>query len=190
LDRPFPSRRRPAEGRAARWRAALACCLIGACSGPPGAGRQLGDDLGSFAVDATEADNSCGPGALGSTPRFSFEVELSRDVSELFWDGQVGGRIDPNLEFVFAATVKVPLRGARPANPGCAVIRSDQITGLLEADAGGTVRGFTDTREFAFATDPASRCTPEDELSAGLPRLPCGFGYTLEAERTRAPENL
>ena len=111
-------------------------------------------------------------------------------MSELFWDGQVGGRIDPNLEFVFAATVKVPLREARPADPGCAVIRSDQITGLLETDAAGTVRGFTGTLEFAFATDPASRCTPEDELGAGLPRLPCGFGYTLEAERTRAPENL
>lgn len=163
---------------------------MGACSGPPGAGRQLGDDLGTFTVAATEANNSCGRGALGSSPEFSFDVELSRDASELFWDGRVGGRIDASLEFVFAATVEVPSRQARPADPGCTLIRSDQITGLLEADASGTVLGFTGTLEFAFATDPASRCTAEDELRAGLPRLPCGFGYTLEAERTRAPENL
>src|SRR6187551_2459021 len=61
-------------------RASLPGLLLqaGGGSGPPGAGRRLGDDLGTFSVEATEVDGGCGGGALGSAPRFQFDVELSR----------------------------------------------------------------------------------------------------------------
>src|SRR5262245_58937422 len=59
--------------------------LLSGCSGPPGVGRQLGDDLGGFHVAATELTNGCGAGALGSRRSFDFEIELSRERTQLFW---------------------------------------------------------------------------------------------------------
>jgi hypothetical protein len=41
---------------------------------------------------------------------------------------------------------------------------------------------------YAFVADPAAPCSFDDQLAAGLPRLPCQMSYELEAERTRAPE--
>src|SRR5436190_3328175 len=87
--------------RAARWLAAGAMTF--GCSGPPGAGRALGTDLGTFGVEAAIGTNECGPGTLGSTAEFAFDVDLARGDGELFWDG-VGGRIGPELDFEVSAS--------------------------------------------------------------------------------------
>src|SRR5688500_17208938 len=80
-----------------------------ACSGPPGAGRQLGEDLGGYRVAATEVSNGCGAGALGSRASFDFEIDLSRESAELFWGRQASGPIDGQLGFEFLATVRFPI---------------------------------------------------------------------------------
>jgi hypothetical protein len=175
--------------RAAPGAAALSAVLLSAaCSGPPGAGRRLGDDLGTFSVEASEVDGGCGVGALGSAPRFQFDVELSRADSELFWDARVGGTIDENLEFDLATSSSVALRPARGADPGCSVLREDFISGVLEADAVGTVIAFTGSMRFTFKGAPGSACTLDDTAAADLERLPCSLSYELEGTRTRAPE--
>src|SRR5690606_22347088 len=109
--------RRAGDGarRSTAAAAALASCWLG-CSGPPSAGRTLGADLGTFSVDAAQGENDCGAGALGSQPEFVFDVELARADTELFWDGRVGGRLGPALDFEFAANVSVELRPARGAD--------------------------------------------------------------------------
>jgi hypothetical protein len=159
-----------------------------ACSGPPGAGRKLGDDLGTFHVVATETQNSCGPGSLGSSETFEFDIELSRHASELFWDGQVGGTILASLDFELAAEVSVTLRAARAGNGGCAIDRADRVEGVLTEDASGDLIGFTGSLRYGFAADPSSECSLEDELDSGLSRLPCSMRYALSAARTRTPE--
>jgi hypothetical protein len=168
--------------------ASLPALLLVACGGPPGAGRRLGDDLGTFSVEASEVDGGCGGGALGSAPRFQFDVELSRADSELFWDARVGGTIDASLEFELATSTSVALRPARGADPGCAVLRDDFIWGVLEADAAGTVMGFTGNMRFSFKGAEGSACTLDDAAEADLQRLPCSLSYELEGSRTRAPE--
>jgi hypothetical protein len=165
-----------------------ALLLVGACSGPPGAGRRLGDDLGTFSVEASEVDGGCGGGALGSAPRFRFDVELSRADFELFWDARVGGTIDESLEFELATSTSVELRPARGADPGCAVLRDDFIWGVLQTDAAGTVMGFTGNMRFSFKGAEGSACTLDDTAEADLQRLPCSLSYELEGSRTRAPE--
>lgn len=167
----------------------LATCalLLAACSGPPGAGRRLGDDLGTFSVEAAEVDGGCGAGAVGSTPRFRFDVELARSDAELFWDGRIGGTIDASLDFELAASVDVELRPARGADPGCSVNREDFISGALHADATGAVLGFSGSMRFAFQPAPSSVCTLDDASAADLQRLPCSLSYDLEGSRTRAP---
>jgi hypothetical protein len=158
------------------------------CSGPPGAGRQLGADLGTFHVAASEAENGCGAGVLGASSRFEFEIELSREHSELYWGQRRGIVIEPSLAFELEASMIIPISERRPGVRGCAIQRRDRIEGTLEARSDGDVTGFAGSMSYAFATDPTATCSFDEQLAAGLPRLPCQMSYGLEAERTRAPE--
>jgi hypothetical protein len=174
------------ESRGCRMGAVAA--LMGACSGPPGAGRSLGDDLGTFGVAATETENTCGPGALGSSERFDFEVDLARAHSELFWNGAVGGRIDSSLAFELRAAVRIELRPATFADPGCVIDRTDAIVGVLEERSSEGVTGFAGVMSYAFDSESADGCNEGVAEESGLPVLPCRLGYMLAARRLRAPE--
>lgn len=167
----------------------ISLVLLGlACSGPPGAGRTLGDDLGTFRVVANEAANTCGPGALGSRETFDFALDLSREHSELFWNGSVRGRIDASLAFEFQAEVRIELRAPRNADPGCTLRRSDAMTGVLEEDPAAGIVGFTGAMSYSVSSDTAEGCTQSELAESGLRVVPCRLEYTLEAERERAPD--
>jgi hypothetical protein len=173
-----------------RRTASFALVSLGAASlacGASGPGRTLGTDLGTFDVAATRAINDCGPNALGNPPELTFDVELARADTELFWDGRVGARLDAALEFEFAASVRFALRPARGTDPGCSIVRDDRIAGRLAADDAGAVTGFSGEMRFAFEAPPESSCTLEEQRAADLPRLPCQMSYTLTGRRTRAP---
>lgn len=171
--------------RAARV-ASLGCLLLTACFAEPGEGRTLGTDLGTFSVQASEEANDCGVGALGSKPRLSFDVELARSDTELFWDGS-GGSVAPDLGFELAASVRYELRPVRGADPGCAIRRQDAITGSLLADDSGAVTAISAAMVFEFDAEPESACTPREIDDADLLILPCSMRYALDGRRTRAP---
>jgi hypothetical protein len=168
-------------------RLALLLVLPAACSGPPGAGRQRGDDLGGFRVQASELSNGCGAGALGSRARFEFEIDLSREYSEIFWGRAASGALDAALGFEFAARVSVPVSEPSALGKGCVIGRADRIVGALEADASGEVLGFSAQMLHTFDEEPSSACSLDDRIAAGLPRLPCEMAYALSAERYREP---
>lgn len=165
---------------------ALACT---GCSGPPSAGRQLGDDLGGFQVSASETANGCGAGALGSTPSFEFEIDLARDQGELFWGGQGSARLDEGLGFELVDTIRVELTPPRGGQPGCSIQRSDRIAGTLTPNASGEIVGFGARLEHTFAVAAGGLCSLDDRLAAGLPQLPCSILYALDGERWREPES-
>lgn len=167
---------------------ALAVGVVG-CSGAPADGRQLGDDLGGYRVVATEVSNGCGAGVLGSRPSFDFDIELSRESTELFWGREASGSLDAKLAFEFRALVRVPIAEPSATSKGCAIGRSDRITGTLRADTGGEVVGFSGRMSHAFEPVADTSCSLDDQIAAGLPRLPCEMAYELEAERTRAPSS-
>jgi hypothetical protein len=156
------------------------------CSAEPGAGRSLGTDLGTFGVEATQNTNECGPNALSSPAAFTFDVELARADSELFWDAR-GGRIGPELDFEFSASSSFELRPARAAIAGCSIVRDDRITGVLQPDGSGALTTFSADMRFDFAAGAGSACTAEEQDEADLPRLPCWMSYALSGRRTRAP---
>jgi hypothetical protein len=160
-----------------------------ACSGPPGAGRQLGDDLGGYRVAATEVSNGCGAGALGSQPSFGFDIDLSRQDTQLFWGRQASGPIDGRLGFEFQAVVRVPIVEPSATNEGCVIGRADHITGTLRADTAGEVVGFSGRMSHSFESAADSSCSLDDRIAAGLPRLPCEMAYELDAQRTRDPDS-
>lgn len=157
-----------------------------ACSGPPGAGRRLGMELGTFSVDAERDRNECGPNALGNPREFAFDVELARDAGELFWDG-TRGTLGSRLDFELTASVRVELRAPRGADAGCRIERDDRIAGVLAPDEDGALAAFTGEMEFTFAALPESTCTLEEQDAADLPLLPCRMRYVLSGQRTRAP---
>jgi hypothetical protein len=165
-----------------------ALAFAAACSGPPGAGRQLGDDLGGYRVTATELSNGCGAGALESRPSFAFEIDLSRESSELFWGRQAQSPLDARLGFEFLATLRVPIVAPSATNQGCSIGRADRITGTLRADTSGEVIGFSARMSYTFEPAPDASCSLDDRIRAGLPRLPCEMAYELAAERTRDPD--
>jgi hypothetical protein len=163
----------------------MMCAVVG-CSARPGEGRSLGEDLGTFSVDAERAANTCGPNALGNPSEFAFEVELARADTELFWDGS-GGRLGAGLDFELSASVRTELRAPRGADGGCGVVRDDRIAGELAADDSGAITSFTGEMDFAFAARPESTCTLEELVAADLPQLPCRMSYALGGRRTRVP---
>jgi hypothetical protein len=161
---------------------------LAACNSEGGLGRSLGDDLGTFSVQASESQSDCGAGALGSTPELQFDVELARADTELFWGGSSSGSVGVDLAFDLASGTRVELRRAGGADPGCAVARQDSISGVLLADGSGAVTGFTAAMRFAFAAEPEAACTERELGEVNLPNLPCSMTYALEGQRTRAPE--
>jgi hypothetical protein len=175
--------RRYWSGRRARW--ALAAAAL-ACSGPPGAAGKLGDDLGTFHVAANQLTNDCGAGALGATASFAFDVELQRDYTQLFWNGQ-SGRFESGNGFDIAAVVRVPLGTASSTATSCVIERDDHISGTLESDAGDGFQALTATLSYSFVSDPTTQCTLDAQAQAGLPDLPCSMNYALRGQRTRVP---
>ena len=170
-------------------RAGLALALLAAgCSGPPGAGRFPGTDLGGFRVAATSTMNGCGAGVLGSPPKYDFDIDLSRDGRELFWGREASGEIDPDLAFEFTSSVRVEITPASGSRKGCTIGRADHIVGTLREDALGNISGFSGNLTHAFASAPDSACSLDDRIGAGLPELPCQMDYALEAQRSREPE--
>jgi len=174
--------------RSLHARAWLAVCAlgVGGCSALNNQnGRELGDDLGTFRVEANEENNSCGAGALGSQPAFDFDVELSSDTREIFWNNQTSGSLDQENRFDLRASVMVEGE-TLGTQPTCVIERRDRIWGTL-SDSETGIDGFTGTMTYDFRTAFEAICDEFDREQAGVPVLPCQLRYELEGERTRAP---
>jgi hypothetical protein len=159
---------------------------VSACSAMNGQnGRELGDDLGTFRVEASESDNSCGPAALGAQPSFDFDVELSSDALEIFWNNQSAGTLDQRKRFDLRASVVVEGEDLG-TQPTCRIERRDRIWGTLrDSDTG--IDGFTGSMTYDFRAAFEAICDEFDREQAGVPVLPCQMRYELEGERTRMP---
>jgi hypothetical protein len=161
--------------------------VLSACAADAGAGRELGDDLGTFRVDASEQSNSCGAGVLGATSEFNFQVELASDALELFWNRQAGGTLDRKLRFDVQARVVVDgeTLGVQPV---CSIERHDHVWGLMQDSSTGIDR-FSGDLTYDFQPAPQAICDGFDQELAGLPVLPCQMRYEIVGQRTRAPES-
>lgn len=165
----------------------LASLLLAACTPATSDPHHPGDFIGAFRVDADRKASSCGEGALGSMPKWSFDVKLSRGDGELFWDNGaevVPGVLQPDDKtFSFESGIIVDMRDASspPDLPPCSLARADHASGKL-ADDDAT---FTGELSYDFAPTQGSDCT--DLVAGAAPifaALPCGMSYALSATRT------
>jgi len=153
---------------------------------------QPGAQLGTFHVVGTRVSNTCGEGALGTTPTWEFDVDLARDDGVLYWDN--GAEVvscalaDDDKTFSVETLIVVNMRSEETTGYGpCSVRRRDVASGAL-SDAGEDVKKFTATLAYDFAPTEGSQCW--DLVEGEQPifaALPCAMTYTLSATRTAAP---
>jgi hypothetical protein len=150
-----------------------------------------GTSLGSYHVVGHLTDSTCGPGALGSTSLWDFDVKLSRDGNVLYWlNGQdaIPGEIATDgTSFGFQTTVTVQAQAAGQGQAGCSVTRTDSAQGELDVEGQTDVPAFTGTLDFGYAADAAADCSSLVGVQGGLATLPCDMSYSLSAQRTSGP---
>jgi hypothetical protein len=164
-----------------------------ACSDLAGGGKDAkipGDALGTFHVIAALETSTCGPGALGSTDLWEFDVKLSRDGNDLYWlngEEAIPGRIAADgTSFAFDTRAVVQAVPAGKGNPGCAIVRTDTANGALSSTT-TDVASFTGRMRFGYMPQAGSDCTPVVGVEGGFAFLPCEMSYLVKAGRTELP---
>jgi len=170
---------------------AVSTSLLCAACGEGGHGGVPGEELGTYSVLGTLEGSSCGPGALGATDPWQFEVRLSRADRELFWlNGReaIAGRLSADgVTFTFETRVKVEAFPAWRGQKVCIVSRSDNAQRVLSAANGEEVLAFSGSLEFDYMALPDADCSPLIGVTGGFETLPCSMAYALQADRTKAP---
>jgi hypothetical protein len=141
--------------------------------------------LGTYQVQGTLVESTCGPSAFGSTDKWNFSIKLSRDGSKLYWyNGSdiVEGAVDSDGQsFAFSTAVKGVVSDAAKGKKGCTLTRSDGLSGKLSG-SGVEITGFTGKMIYQFAQTVDSDCA-EAIASEGVIALPCTITYSLAASK-------
>ena len=177
-------------------RLAFGVLALGAlgCSDIVGGGKDAkvpGEPLGTFHVIATLESSTCGPGALGSTDLWEFDVKLSREARDLYWlNGKeaIPGRIAADgISFAFDTRAAVEAIPAANGQAGCTIVRSDTANGVLSSPS-TDVSSFSGRMRFGYAPSPGSDCLSVVGVDGGFASLPCEMSYLVDAARTKLPE--
>jgi hypothetical protein len=153
---------------------AISLALV-ACSATPMPGTQLG----TFKVVAKSKSNTCG---LGAPDPWTFDVQLSRNGSTLYWswmDGSplVSGAIDGQSHASLTNTQTGNLDGTDAGLGPCTMQRSDDLEVDLPSASGGS---FTGTLGYSFSVPAGADCSDQLTGSGGqFEALPCAVSYTM-----------
>lgn len=168
--------------------------VLAGCSGAiaDGDGRAFGKDLGTFQVKASLDSSSCGAGALGSPDDWKFDIRLSRDDPELYWNtgaaSVVGHIANDGHHFSFQSRTDVDASPASEDGPGCSITRSDSAEGRLD-DPGLDVRHFEGKLVYKYDAQAGSDCSRMVGVPGGFQELPCTMSYAIEASRDKPPQH-
>ena len=167
----------------------LALPLVGACFGEKDE-TLPGESLGEFHVVATLESSTCGPGALGSTDVWEFDVQLAQDDDYLYWmngsEAIEGSLASDGRSFSFGSQTRVPVVAATKTAKGCTVVRTDAASGALEG-SDRDIPAFTGRIRYGYTAETGSDCTELLGTEGGLAGLPCEIDYRLAATRTAEP---
>lgn len=146
-----------------------------------------GDLLGTYAVEGTLLDSSCGEGALGATDPWNFDVKLSRFHEDIYWiNGRavISGGIEPDgVTFSFSTRVEGEVVPPGRGQPGCVLSRSDRADGELSSKT-LDVESFEARLTFAFSAGEGSECEEWVGSPGFVAALPCSMTYDLTGLRT------
>jgi hypothetical protein len=146
-----------------------------------------GELLGTYAVEGSLEDSSCGEGALGSTDPWNFDVKLSRFHEDIYWiNGRavITGGIEPDgVSFAFSTRVEGEVVPPGRGQPGCVLSRSDRADGTLSSKT-LDVESFEARLTFAFSAGEGSLCEEWLGSPGFVAALPCSMTYDLTGLRT------
>ena len=141
-----------------------------------------GTELGTYAVTGQLQTSTCG----GAPPNpWSFDVEMSRQGSTLYWswlDGSpiLSGGLSASLSAALTATVQSNVDGVDGGLGPCWIQRDDAIAITLAS--GSPPATFTGTIEYTFSAVSGSDCS--DQIALGnYATLPCTLTYSVSAGR-------
>jgi hypothetical protein len=149
--------------------------LAGACSSTPLPGTQLG----TFKITAKSSSNTCG---LGAPDPWTFDVQLSRSGSTLYWswlDGSapLSGTIDAHSHARLTSMQTGNVDGTDAGLGPCTMQRQDDVEIQLPATSGGSVAG---TVGYSFSVPTGSDCSDQLTASGGqYDMLPCTLSYSM-----------
>lgn len=146
-----------------------------------------GDLLGVYAVQGELTASTCGDGALGAEPTWSFDVKLSRFDNDLYWlngrEAVVGDIASDGRSFTITSSVQVDVSAPGRGKPGCSVLRHDHAKGRLSA-AGSDVKSFEGSLSFEYEAVAGSDCSDWIGTPGAVTTLPCELSYDLDASRS------
>jgi hypothetical protein len=147
-----------------------------------------GEPLGTYHVVAALEDSTCGPGALGATDLWEFEVKLSREARDFYWlNGKeviFGTIAADDVTFAFDTRIDVQAIPPGKGQPGCAISRKDSATGKLSS-ASDDVKSFDGLLRYGFVPKTGSNCEALVGVEGGFSALPCEMSYEMNAARTK-----
>jgi hypothetical protein len=178
MPRPAPPRRRPLALLAFVPWAAVAVASLASCSPTALPGAQLG----TFKVTGTSTTNTCG---IGAPNPWTFDVELSRDGSTLYWSwmdgsppssGTLTGSADAQATITDSTTGNVD--GTDASLGPCTLQRDDDLALTIASTS------FTGTLTYSFSVASASDCNDQLSSAGGqYDALPCTVTYSLTGSR-------
>jgi hypothetical protein len=160
----------------------MATLLVAAGAGCSG-GAMPGQMLGIYKVVGQSQTNSCG---LGAPNPWTFDVQLSRQQSTLYWDWMDGSPLlsgtlsRQSTSITSSATVN-----ADSTDAGLGPCNLDTISSLQLALGSGSPPGsFTGTMNYAYTPASGATCTDVLLASGGMyTQLPCTVTYAVTATR-------
>jgi len=148
--------------------------------------KQPGDLLGTYDVAASLDQSSCGPGILGASEKWRFQVKLSRFQHDLYWlngrEAIVGSIAKDGRSFVFESGIEVDIPVEQGGDPECRIARDDVAEGKLSDDS-TSVESFEGTLSFSYRPLDASVCESWLLTPDAPARLPCSIAYSMDATR-------
>lgn len=153
----------------------VAALPLAACSATPLPGTQLG----TFKVVAKAKDNSCG---LGAPDPWTFDVQLSRSGSTLYWswmDGSplMSGTLDSSSHASITTTQTGNVDATDASLGPCTMQRSDDLEVDLPAAQGAS---FTGTLGYSFTAATGADCNDQLAAAGGqFEAIPCAVSYTM-----------
>ena len=147
-----------------------------------------GDELGSYHVVANLDTSTCGPGALGSSDLWEFDVKLSKDGHDLYWlngaEAIPGSLASDGVSFAFDSQVVVQPIAPGKGQAGCSISRVDSGSGTLSS-AAAPVDAFEGKLHYGFQALQGSECQPLMGVPGGFYSLPCEMTYRMTASRKK-----
>ena len=171
----------------------FACAILLLCASCVGRGQDAhepGDRLGTYHASGALVSDTCQASVLGVTPKWAFDVKLSRQEGTLYWlngEEAIPGTIaGDGKSFDFASGVEVTLAPTQGVNPGCVIDRADAATGKLSSST-TDVKSFSVDMSFTYAVQSGSQCAGFVGVEGGFAELPCKVSYSLQGTRTALP---